>query len=91
MLEWNKEQLVLFAIRASGSVELEIADFVTVEKLVKKIFIYILLKKSSSLFHLSLFLIYVDLHESKFNLVTMDIKKLINLICNEWTFIIGNV
>ena len=36
MLERNEEQLVLFAIRASGSVELEIADFVTVEKLVKK-------------------------------------------------------
>ena len=57
VLQWNEEWLVLFTIRAS--VELEITDFVIVAKIVKVIFIYFHLKKSSPFFLPFTFYLYL--------------------------------
>ena len=48
VLQWNEDWLVLFTIWAS--VELEVTDFVIVAKIIKVIFIFFHLKKSSPFF-----------------------------------------
>ena len=88
VLQWNKKWFVFFIIRAS--VELERTDFVLVAKIIKVIFIYFHLKKSSPFFHL-LFFIFIEV--DLLNEENSDIKNKIFFtsikFLSQWKIIVG--
>ena len=88
VLQWNEKWLVFFTIRAS--VELERTDFVLVAKIIKVIFIYFHLKKSSPFFHL-LFFIFIEV--DLLNKENSDIKNKIfftsTKFLSQWKIIVG--